>query len=54
MGLLCVTGERIQIFSLIGVIMLMGPVTKNAILPVGYTITLRRRGMTRGRRKEES
>ncbi len=47
MGLLLLTGERIQIFSLIGVIMLMGLVTKNAILLVDYTITLRKRGMTR-------
>ncbi len=47
MGLLLLTGERIQIFSLIGVIMLMGLVTKNAILLVDYTITLRHRGMTR-------
>ena len=47
MGLLFLTGERVQIFSLIGVIMLMGLVTKNAILLVDYTITLRKRGMTR-------
>jgi HAE1 family hydrophobic/amphiphilic exporter-1 len=47
MGLLFVTGERISIFSLIGVIMLMGLVTKNAILLVDYTITLRHRGMER-------
>jgi HAE1 family hydrophobic/amphiphilic exporter-1 len=47
MGLLFLTGERVQIFSLIGVIMLMGLVTKNAILLIDYTITLRRRGMTR-------
>ncbi len=47
MGLLLITGERVQIFSLIGVIMLMGLVTKNAILLVDYTITLRKRGMTR-------
>jgi HAE1 family hydrophobic/amphiphilic exporter-1 len=47
MGLLLITGERISIFSLIGVIMLMGLVTKNAILLVDYTITLRHRGMTR-------
>lgn len=46
-GLLFVTGERINIFSLIGVIMLMGLVTKNAILLVDYTITLRHRGMER-------
>lgn len=47
MGLLLITGERINIFSLIGVIMLMGLVTKNAILLVDYTITLRHRGMER-------
>ena len=47
MGLLFLTGERVQIFSLIGVIMLMGLVTKNAILLVDYTITLRNRGMSR-------
>lgn len=47
MGLLFLTGERVQIFSLIGVIMLMGLVTKNAILLVDYTITLRKRGMSR-------
>ncbi|HTG02304.1 MAG TPA: efflux RND transporter permease subunit [Nitrospirota bacterium] len=47
MGLLFLTGERVSIFSLIGVIMLMGLVTKNAILLVDYTITLRGRGMTR-------
>jgi HAE1 family hydrophobic/amphiphilic exporter-1 len=47
MGLLMITGERVNIFSLIGVIMLMGLVTKNAILLVDYTITLRQRGMTR-------
>jgi len=47
MGALYLTGERVQIFSLIGVIMLMGLVTKNAILLVDYTITLRHRGMSR-------
>lgn len=47
MGLLFVTGERVSIFSLIGVIMLMGLVTKNAILLVDYTITLRGRGLSR-------
>jgi HAE1 family hydrophobic/amphiphilic exporter-1 len=47
MGLLFITGERVSIFSLIGVIMLMGLVTKNAILLVDYTITLRHRGMSR-------
>jgi HAE1 family hydrophobic/amphiphilic exporter-1 len=47
MGLLLLTGERISIFSLIGIIMLMGLVTKNAILLVDYTITLRSKGMDR-------
>ncbi len=47
MGLLMITGERINIFSLIGVILLMGLVTKNAILLVDYTITLRHQGMSR-------
>jgi len=47
MGALYLTGERVQIFSLIGIIMLMGLVTKNAILLVDYTITLRHRGMSR-------
>ena len=47
MGLLLVTGERINIYSLIGIIMLMGLVTKNAILLVDYTITLRSKGMER-------
>jgi HAE1 family hydrophobic/amphiphilic exporter-1 len=47
MGLLLLTGERVSIFSLIGVIMLMGLVTKNAILLVDYTITLRHSGMSR-------
>jgi HAE1 family hydrophobic/amphiphilic exporter-1 len=47
MGLLMLTGERVSIFSLIGVILLMGLVTKNAILLVDYTITLRHRGMER-------
>ncbi len=47
MGALFLTGERVQIFSLIGVIMLMGLVTKNAILLVDYTITLRHRGLSR-------
>ena len=47
MGLLLLTGERVNIYSLIGVIMLMGLVTKNAILLVDYTITLRGKGMGR-------
>lgn len=46
-GALWLTGMTINIFSLIGVIMLMGLVTKNAILLVDFTNTLRQRGMER-------
>ena len=41
------TGDTINIMSLIGLIMLMGLVTKNAILLVDYTKVLRRRGIDR-------
>ena len=41
------TGDTINIMSLIGLIMLMGLVTKNAILLVDYTKVLRGRGMDR-------
>lgn len=44
LGLL-ITGNTINIMSLIGVIMLMGLVTKNAILLVDYTNQLRRKGI---------
>jgi HAE1 family hydrophobic/amphiphilic exporter-1 len=44
-GLLLITGNTLNITSYIGIIMLMGIVTKNAILLVDYTNTLRRRGM---------
>ncbi len=47
MGLLLIAGKTLNILSMIGVIMLMGLVTKNAILLVDYTGTLRRRGMER-------
>lgn len=47
LGLLAVTGRTLSIFSMIGMIMLMGLVTKNAILLVDYTNLLRRRGMTK-------
>lgn len=47
LGLL-VSGKTINIMSLIGVIMLMGIVTKNAILLVDYTNQLRERGMQIG------
>jgi len=45
--LLVVRGQSISIISLIGIIMLMGIVTKNAILLVDYTSTLRKRGLSR-------
>jgi HAE1 family hydrophobic/amphiphilic exporter-1 len=44
---LWVTGNTFNIFSLIGCIMLMGLVGKNAILLVDYTNTLRARGLGR-------
>jgi len=46
-GMLVVTGDTINIMSLIGLIMLMGLVTKNAILLVDYTKVLRSRGLDR-------
>ncbi len=46
-GTLVLTGDTINIMSLIGLIMLMGLVTKNAILLVDYTKVLRRRGLDR-------
>ncbi len=46
-GMLFLTGDTINIMSLIGLIMLMGLVTKNAILLVDYTKVLRSRGMER-------
>jgi HAE1 family hydrophobic/amphiphilic exporter-1 len=44
---LMLTGYALTIVSMIGIIMLVGLVTKNAILLVDYTNTLRERGMTR-------
>ncbi len=44
---LLLAGKTISIFSLIGLILLMGLVKKNAILLVDYTNTLRERGMNR-------
>ncbi len=44
---LMVAGKTLSIVSMIGIIMLMGLVTKNAILLVDYTNTLRARGSTR-------
>jgi len=46
-GMLFLTRGTINIMSLIGLIMLMGLVTKNAILLVDFTKTLRSRGMSR-------
>ncbi|MEZ7891867.1 MAG: efflux RND transporter permease subunit [Candidatus Wallbacteria bacterium] len=46
LGGLLIFGKTISIFSLIGIIMLMGLVAKNAILLIDYTITLRTRGFT--------
>jgi HAE1 family hydrophobic/amphiphilic exporter-1 len=43
-GALWVTGKTLNIFSLIGLIMLTGLVSKNAILLVDYTNTLRKQG----------
>ncbi len=44
---LFITGKTLTIFSMIGIIMLMGLVGKNAILLIDYTNTLRSRGMER-------
>jgi HAE1 family hydrophobic/amphiphilic exporter-1 len=46
-GMLRLTGDTINIMSLIGLIMLMGLVTKNAILLVDYTKVLRGQGLDR-------
>jgi len=46
-GALFVTGNTLNIFSLIGLILLMGLVKKNAILLVDYTNVLRGRGLSR-------
>jgi HAE1 family hydrophobic/amphiphilic exporter-1 len=46
-GGLLMAGKSLNVLSMIGVIMLMGLVTKNAILLVDYTNTLRKRGMQR-------
>ena len=45
LGALALTGRTLNIFSMIGMIMLMGLVTKNAILLVEYTNQLRERGL---------
>ena len=45
LGGLLITSSALSIFAMIGIIMLMGLVTKNAILLVDYTTTLRKRGL---------
>jgi HAE1 family hydrophobic/amphiphilic exporter-1 len=45
LGGLAITGNALNMFSMIGTLMLMGLVTKNAILLVDFTNTLRGRGM---------
>ncbi len=47
LGAIALTRSTISIMTLIGIILLMGLVTKNAILLVDYTNTLRRRGSSR-------
>ncbi|MBI2958246.1 MAG: efflux RND transporter permease subunit [Chloroflexi bacterium] len=46
-GGLALTGNTLNIFSMIGIIMLMGLVAKNAILLIDYTNTLRKRNVPR-------
>jgi HAE1 family hydrophobic/amphiphilic exporter-1 len=47
LGAILVARTTMSIFGMIGIIMLMGLVVKNAILLVDYTNTLRRRGLSR-------
>jgi HAE1 family hydrophobic/amphiphilic exporter-1 len=47
LGLLLISGHTISIMAMIGIIMLFGLVTKNAILLVDYTNQLRGKGMER-------
>ncbi len=47
LGAIALTHSMINIMTMIGIILLMGLVTKNAILLVDYTNTLRRTGMPR-------
>ncbi|HEX9014905.1 MAG TPA: efflux RND transporter permease subunit [Chloroflexota bacterium] len=46
-GALAITRDTLNIMSIVGLIMLMGLVTKNGILLVDYTNTLRSRGYSR-------
>ncbi|MGH2457799.1 MAG: efflux RND transporter permease subunit, partial [Chloroflexota bacterium] len=54
LGALTVTGNTLNLYSFMGLIMLMGLVAKNAILLVDYTNTLRDRGMARNEALIES
>jgi multidrug efflux pump subunit AcrB len=54
LGALAITHETLNLFSLIGTIMLVGIVTKNGILLVDYANTLRRRGRNKLRAIVES
>jgi hydrophobic/amphiphilic exporter-1 (mainly G- bacteria), HAE1 family len=53
-GGLMLTGNTFNLFSMIGMIMLMGLVAKNAILLIDYTNTLRARGLTRNEAIQEA
>ena len=46
-GMLLLTGDTLNIMSMIGLILLMGLVTKNAILLIDYANKLRREGIAR-------
>jgi HAE1 family hydrophobic/amphiphilic exporter-1 len=53
-GGLMLTGNTFNLFSMIGMIMLMGLVAKNAILLIDYTNTLRARGLKRNEAIQEA
>ncbi|MEW6702674.1 MAG: efflux RND transporter permease subunit [Bacteroidota bacterium] len=44
---LLITGKTLNLFSMIGIVMLVGLVVHNAILLIDYTNTLRKRGLNR-------
>ncbi|MGM0439891.1 MAG: efflux RND transporter permease subunit [Chlamydiota bacterium] len=54
LGALMIFGMTLNIYSIIGIIMLMGLVTKNSILLVDYTNTLRSRGVERQQAIQEA